>query len=287
MDQSRVSERNGSNAFLPELLYSLWNHKRNIAIIWFLLALDTTILPLALFYPLWYTEALIPAHIFAVTTSVFGIISGLEWAYRTWRLWREENVRPLGGKKKWFDFFHISYTIGYTLGLIELIVGAAPHEPIIRLCAMPVPTFVLFFGTELMLFAVLDAIRAKAPIRISSIPRGSRMRPGLYTIIEDVIAVDTGTGRHYREAINAHYEAGPKFRRMLRQLTWFWAVSALFVGGGVSAVVWIQSIEQTAAYGIGWGVPPAWTIIWVPITILYACRCLRKEKAAWYDDPKA
>ncbi|KAL8834861.1 MAG: hypothetical protein Q9170_003561 [Blastenia crenularia] len=287
MDNHLPNVREHNLISLPELPYSLWDHKRNIAIIWTLLALDTTILPLALFYPLWYTKALIPAYIFAVTTSVFGLISGLEWAYRTWRLWREEYVRPLGGKRKWFDFFHLSYTFGYTVSLIELIIGAAPHQPIVRLCALPVPTFVLFFGIELLLFAILDASGVKAPIRISSVPKGSSIRPGLYTIVEDVIAVDTGKGREYREAINARYEASPRFRRMLRQLTWFWAVPAVIVGGGVIAIVWIQDVTQTVAYGIGWGIPPAWTVIWVPLTILYARRCLRIEKAAWGNDPKA
>lgn len=152
---------------------------------------------------------------------------------------------------------------------------------------MPVPTFVLFFGTELTLLAFLDAIGAKAPVRISSVPRGSPMRPGIYTIIEDVIAVDTGKGKAYREALNARYEISPRFRRMLRQLNWFWAIPAVIVGGGAIAIVWIQDIEQTVSYGLGWGLPPAWAVIWVFLTILYARRCLRMEKVAWVNDPKA
>ncbi|KAL8746311.1 MAG: hypothetical protein Q9190_001654 [Brigantiaea leucoxantha] len=150
---------------------------------------------------------------------------------------------------------------------------------------MPVPTFVLFFGAELTIMAVLDALGLSAPFRISSIPQGAKMRPGIYTIIEDVISVDTGTSRHYREAINARYEASPRFRRMLRQLNWFWAIPALLVGAAVTALVWVQRIEQTTSYGIGWGVPPAWAIIWVVITTLYVQRCLRKEKEEWDKDP--
>ena len=99
--------------------------------------------------------------------------------------------------------------------------------------------------------AVLDALGLSAPFRISSIPQGAKMRPGIYTIIEDVISVDTGTSRHYREAINARYEASPRFRRMLRQLNWFWAIPALLVGAAVTALVWVQRIEQTTSYGIG------------------------------------
>ena len=76
-------------------------------------------MPLVLFYPLWYASDLAPAYIFAVTTGLFGIISGLEWAYRSWRLWRQEWVRPFGGKRNGFDFFHISYTIGYSIALVR------------------------------------------------------------------------------------------------------------------------------------------------------------------------
>ena len=70
-------------------------------------------------------------------------------------------------------------------------------------------------------------------------------------VIEDVIAVDTGAGRAYRRAINDRYEASPMFRRMLWQLNTFWAVPALAVGAGVTAVVADNRVPQTIAYGIG------------------------------------
>ena len=84
---------------LPQLPYSLRDHKKSIAVIWTLLALDAAIMPLALFYPLWYASDLASAYIFAVTTGVFGIISGMEWCFRSWQLWKKEDVRPFGGKR--------------------------------------------------------------------------------------------------------------------------------------------------------------------------------------------
>ena len=123
---------------LPQLPYSIRDHKLSITIIWLLLALDSVILPIALFYPLWYSTDLRQAIIFAITTSVFGIISGCEWAYRSWQLLRKNDVRPLGvGEEEghvqqriaaggWrkrfpyygFDFFHVAYTTGYTTVLV-------------------------------------------------------------------------------------------------------------------------------------------------------------------------
>ena len=123
---------------LPQLPYSLRDHKKNIAIIWTLLALDAVIMPLALFYPLWYASDLDPAYIFAVTTGAFGTISGVEWCFRSWMLWSKEELRPFDGKRYGvceavtplslnrclmglqFDFFHISYTIGYGISLVRL-----------------------------------------------------------------------------------------------------------------------------------------------------------------------
>lgn len=84
---------------LPQLPYSLRNHIRNIAIIWSLLVLDAAIMPFALFYPLWYATSLQPTYVIDITTSVFGVVSGLEWCFRTWQLLRREDLRPLGGKR--------------------------------------------------------------------------------------------------------------------------------------------------------------------------------------------
>lgn len=266
---------------LPELPYSLREHKRNIAIIWSLLALDAAIMPLVLFYPLWYSSDLAPAYIFAVTTGLFGIISGLEWAYRSWRLWRQEWVRPFGGKKNGFDFFHISYTIGYTIALIELIVGAAPHDPFVRLCAMPAPSFIVFFGGELLFFSILHTLHCQTPFQISSLPKGVPVRPMTYTILEDVIAVDTGAGRAYRKALNDRYEASHGFRVLLHRVDLFWSVPALLVGVACMVVAGVPQVPQTVGYGIGWGVPPLWVGLWAVITTYSVQHFLRKEREEW------
>ncbi len=85
------------------------------------------------------------------------------------------------------------------------------------------PASLMFLvGGELAVFAAWASFGFRTPFRISSLPRGVVMRPGIYTIIEDIIAVDTGSGRLYREALDARYEASPLFRRMLYQLNLFW-----------------------------------------------------------------
>ena len=110
-----------SNPELPPLPYSLRDHKLSIGIIWTLLLFDAAVLPIVLFYPLWYATDEQPWVVITITTCVFGVISGAEWIYRTWKLWKDESVRPLGSRSRWqFDFFHISYTLGYGIALVWL-----------------------------------------------------------------------------------------------------------------------------------------------------------------------
>lgn len=134
---------------------------------------------------------------------------------------------------------------------VELIIGTAPDLPFIRLCALPGPSFIIFFGLMLLLTSSLSACGARAPFRISSVPKGALLRPTVYTIVEDVIGVGTGTGRRYREALNARYEASPRFRRVLAQLNLFWGLPAILVGVGVTVAIYVPDIPPTVGYGIG------------------------------------
>lgn len=134
---------------------------------------------------------------------------------------------------------------------VELIVGAAPHRPIVRLCALPAPSFILFFGVLLLVSSLYCYLGLNTPFRISSLPRGVPMRPLVYTIVEDVIAVDTKCGREYREQLNKRYEASPMFRELLDRMGLFWGVSATVLGAGIVALVWVPEIPETVAYGVG------------------------------------
>ena len=116
---------------------------------------------------------------------------------------------------------------------------------------MPAPSFILFFGGELLIFSSFAYFDIPTPFRISSQPKGVPVRPGTYMIIEDVIAVDTGAGRTYRKALGDRYEASPMFRHMLHQLNLFWAIPALLIGAGVTAVVVTDKVPQEVSYGIG------------------------------------
>ena len=164
---------------------------------------------------------------------------------------------------------------------------------------MPAPSFIIFFGAEILFFYILGKLGFKTPFQMSSLKKGFPIRPITYTILEDVIAVDTGKGRAYREAINARYEASHRFRELLHRVDLFWSIPALLVGIGCTIVIALPEVPETIGYGIGtswpvaeccsllieglgWGVPPLWTCSWVVITTFSVQHYLRKEKEEWY-----
>ena len=114
----------------------------------------------------------------------------------------------------------------------------------------------------------------------ATLPRGP-LRPLTYTILEDVLSVDTGLGARWRSAMDARYTASPPKTRRLAQKDQFWGVPAILIGVGTIVVVGLEAVPQEVAYGIGWGVPPVWAILWASLTYLWVKRSLRRERQAW------
>ncbi|KAK1756735.1 hypothetical protein QBC47DRAFT_451315 [Echria macrotheca] len=266
---------------LPRLNYNLWHHKTKLSIVAGLLILESSILPIALFYGLRFSDLRI-GLIFAVITSFFGIVTGIEYGFRILKLTRkhDDNFRPLGTTSRWcFDYTHHTLGIGYFYMSALLIGASVPHTPPIRPLAMPVCLIVIQAGAQLVWHGWMHARHRPAPFRISSVPKGQRVRPLVYTLVEDIIAVDGNAGKEYRAALDARYAASAHFRRLLVQLNWFWAVGALVDGIGTLVVIW--TVPEVVAYGIGWGSPLVFVTIWTVVTVLWVRRSLRNEKTWW------
>lgn len=91
----------------------------------------------------------------------------------------------------------------------------------------------------------------KAPFRVSSTPKGGLVKPGVYTFVEDIVAVNGNAGRPFREALAARYDASPIFRRMILHLSLFWSVSSLVVAIVLTVVICIHEVSDPVAYGVG------------------------------------
>lgn len=114
---------------------------------------------------------------------------------------------------------------------------------------MPTATIMFIAAGADLVLTIGYFLNMKLPFRVSSLPAGELCRPGVYTIIEDIVAVDGNGGRRYREALDQRYKASPQFRSMLAKLSLFWSIPALGVAAAVTAIVWTTPIP--VAFGIG------------------------------------
>lgn len=102
------------------------------------------------------------------------------------------------------------------------------------------------FGIQMLIIDILRYFGYKAPMRISSLPRGTTLRPGIYSIIEDICAVDGSGGTEFRQRLNLRYLSSHYFRQMLHRLTLFWAIGGICAAAATTAMIF--TINKDAAY---------------------------------------
>ena len=245
--------------------------------------------------------------VFAVVATIWGGPTYVEFAVRSWRLWKKENFyRPLGSNNRWaFDITHwISvFTIASVTAL--LVVGSAPHIVWLRVLSLPAPALLFCIGGCIFALTMYSLAGWKAPFRISSTEKGGEVYPGAYYLVEDIVAVNANAGRPFREALAARYRASPRFRRMLRNQSLFWSISALLVSIACLVVVVIHDVDTNVAYGVGkshffvhrhsnasmanpvllgWGVPFVFIGIWTAITYPWVRHDMHEETMTWEED---
>lgn len=194
--------------------------------------------------------------VFAIVTSFFGLISGLEFAHRSWRLiHKNDKYRPLDGRRWKFDFTHWTLSICYTIMTGILIGASIPHEPLVRPLAIPVPLFFIGAGMLCIVTGVMSALGMRTACKVSSIPKGAPQPPYVLTAVEDVVGVDGGGARPFRRRLLERYKASKAFRRLIAELNWFWGIGSVISGAGTLAAVWVIP-SQEIAYGVGKSLVP-------------------------------
>jgi hypothetical protein len=144
---------------------------------------------------------------------------------------------------------------------------------------------VYVLATELLVVDIMRLFHVPAPVRISSVPKGAQLRPGIYSLIEDICAVDGSGGTEFRTALDKRYAASHIFRTMLRKLGVFWAVGGEAVA--VVCTILIFTIPADAAYVVGWSVPFVWAGVWTLATFWYVNRELKRERIEWSKEAAA
>ena len=107
----------------PPLNYSLWDRRWFIAFFWSMILVDCIAAPIVLYFCLWYLTDLSPNAVFSIVTAALGGVSIVEYFVRFWRLWKKSSTcRVLGARRKYLDWFHWNFTLGWVIILLELIM---------------------------------------------------------------------------------------------------------------------------------------------------------------------
>ncbi|KAG6008914.1 hypothetical protein E4U21_003727 [Claviceps maximensis] len=273
---------------LPQLPFT-WHHgnrRWRLILFAFLVFVDASAVPIALYYGMHYAGKVEGWIIFAVVTTIWGGPTYVEFGVRTFRLMRKERFyRPLGTQSRWcFDMLNWTSTLTITVVTTLFVVGSAPHNVWLRVLCMPAPAILYCLGGVLAIMMLYTVMGWKAPFRISSTAKGEEVLPPVYYFIEDTVAVNAGAGRPYREALAARYEASPRFRSMLYKQSLFWSIPSLVLAAGLTVVAVHPDVPATVAYGICWAVPFLWCAVWGAITVWMCKRDMIRERLEWEAD---
>ena len=283
----------------PPLPFTLREHKLSICVSWGLIAAEICFVPISIYYGLWFgtdlnhgaCECICPQgwprqvlmrRVFAIITSVFGIVSGLEYTLRAWRLTRRSpKFRPSGSRRWAFDATQLTLAAPYTVMTAGLVGLSIPSEPIVRGLALPFALADVMLGACFVCTVIAHRRHWKTPVRLSSTAPGEPCPPFAFVVLEDVVTVDGGCPG-FREAARRRWEASPVFRELLLQVTWAWGLSSVLVGAATLAVV--ANVDEGVAYGMGWGLPSQHATSGALATFYWAKRKLQQERETWAVD---
>jgi hypothetical protein len=131
-----------------------------------------------------------------------------------------------------------------------LSAATAEDPKNIRQASMPQAIVLFLASSQLVVTGIMAKLGLKTPVRFSSTKRGSVMKPGVYVLIEDIVAVDGGGGQEFREALLARYESSKGFQRLVEQMNWFWGIGSILVAGGTTAIVYaVDDLNVVFALG--------------------------------------
>ncbi|KAH8700395.1 hypothetical protein BGW36DRAFT_425222 [Talaromyces proteolyticus] len=274
---------------------------RKTAILWLLFILfENSLIPIALFFILGDIFHVKLWIIYTVIASIWGFALYVQFLIRLWKFLRRwKYYRPLSSTETnsdqnpshprlySLDTTHWILLVALSISIAELIIATALTTPSIRVLSVVNQSMFLALSIAVFILDVGSWFAMRATFRVSSIARGEPLRPGLYTLVEDVMAVDAGYGLEFRGHINARWKASPSFRLLFQRLSPLWSVSGIAVNGvclGVSIVL----IDDThgkgeAGFVIGFAVPYVWAFGLIIISVAVVKSSLQKERERWSE----
>jgi len=73
-------------------------------------------------------------------------------------------------------------------------------------------------------------------------------------------------------------------RKLLRDQALFWGAGVCAFAAGLIAVSW--TTPEDVGYGVGYGAPWVWAIVWTWISVIWVKRELKRERMVWMVRPE-
>jgi hypothetical protein len=230
--------------------------------------------------------------VLAIPTAVLGIFTAIAIIERVWKLARvSPEYRPLNSPRYALDIFQWVYFLA--LILISALITTAlarenrdhdDHDFQIRLISLPAAVLMYLVATLTLLSLALNRLELKLPFRFGSLDAGNVVRPAIFYIVEDIVAVDGGGGIEYRRALGARYDSSPIFRTMIWDLSVVWML--YFYVFAILFTILVFTLPKAAVYAVGWaGTFPlaGLMVIW---TIFYVKSQLQRERMISPEDER-
>lgn len=137
----------------------------------------------------------------------------------------------------------------------------------------------LLYRVSILCICHPHTIAQALPFNMSSTEKGMQWRPAMFAFVEDAGAIEGQGGVENRRQAMKRYEVSPRFRRMMLILTWSWGIGLLVIA--IVSTVLIMVLTENVGFGIGWGLPWAWSAGLAMMTVIFVKKSTREEKAEW------
>lgn len=221
--------------------------------------------------------------VLTIPTAILGIFTAIAIIERIWKLTQPSpEFRPLKSPRYGLDIFQWGYFAA--LILISALISSAlargdvdddEHELQTRLVSLPASLLMFFLATLTLLSLILNALEVRLPFRFGSLDAGEVVRPAVYYIVEDVVAVDGNGGMEYRKAWTARYDGSPVFQKMIWTLSLLWTVVFYFLA--LLFTILVIRLPKAAVYAVGWAGPFPLAGLMAVWTIFYVKAMLKEE----------
>jgi hypothetical protein len=230
--------------------------------------------------------------VLTLPTAVLGIFTVIAIVERVWKLTRSlPEYRPLNSPRYALDIFQWGYFLALVVisALISSTIARGDrdqdgHEFQTRLISLPASLLMYLVATLTLLSLALNHLEWKLPFRFGSLDAGNAVRPAIFYIVEDIVAVDGDGGMEYRKAFGARYDSSPIFRRMIWNLSVVWML--YFYLFAILFTVLVFVLPVTAVYAVGWAGPFPMAGLMAVWTIFHIKSELRKERKETLEDER-